>query len=295
MASIGVVIGRFQAHDLHPGHHYLIAKVMKRHESVCILVGTRNAQPTVRDPLDFETRRLMIEQHYPAAVVMRLDDCITNKAWSLQVDGMLAQKFPGMPATLYGSRDSFVSAYSGAYPCKVVSEVPHMSATALRTGVARTPEKTASFRAGVIYGAAQRFPTSYQTVDIAVLNTPRQEVLLARKEHDAPLWRFIGGFVDPHDATLEYAARREASEETGMIEIGNVKYCASVRIPDFRYRGQQDQIMTSFFTAEYIFGRPVASDDIVEVAWHPLKGMSDLLMPHHKPLGEALTRFIEQP
>lgn len=295
MASVGVIVGRFQAPDLHPGHHYLIAEVLKRHERVCILVGTRDAQPTVRDPLDFETRRLMIRRHYPAAVIRRVDDRAANDVWSRQVDALLLQEFPGMPVTLYGSRDSFVNAYSGSFPCAVIGAVPHISATALRESAACAPEESSAFRAGVIYGAAQRFPTAYPTVDVAILNTPRQEVLLARKEHDAPLWRFVGGFVDPQDETFEYAARREASEETGMIEIGDVRYVTSARIPDFRYRGQRDQIITSFFAAEYVFGRPVATDDIAELAWHPVKSMTDLLLPHHKQLGEALMRFIGKP
>lgn len=295
MASVGVVIGRFQTPDLHPGHHYLIAEVLKRHEQVCVLVGTRDAQPTNRDPLDYETRRVMIKRHYPRAVILRLDDRGSDTIWSRQVDAILAREFPGMPVTLYGSRDSFISAYTGKVPCVVIGAVPHISATELRESVARAPEESSAFRAGIIYGAAQRFPTTYPTVDIAILNTSRQEVLLARKEHDARLWRFIGGFVDPKDATLEYAARREASEETGMIEIANLRYVASARIADFRYRGQRDQIITSFFVAEYVFGRPVASDDIAELEWHPLKDMTGLLLPEHKPLGEALVRFIGTP
>lgn len=294
MKSVGVIIGRFQTPELHPGHHYLIAEVMGNHGHICILVGTRNAQPTARDPLDFETRRLMLKKHYPKATVRRLDDCATDELWSRQIDNILVETFPEMTAVLYGSRDSFLKSYNGTHACKMIREVSGISATVLRTDAGRIPQESAAFRSGVIYGTAKRFPTSYQTVDIAILHAGRQEVLLARKEYDAPLWRFVGGFVDPADETLECAAKREAQEETGKILIADIKYAGSLRVADFRYRGQSDQVMTSFFMAQYVSGDPIPTDDISELAWYPLEGVMDILVPQHKPLGEMLLRFTVQ-
>ena len=96
-----------------------------------------------------------------------------------------------------------------------------------------------SFRAGVIYSIYSQYPTVYSTVDIAIFNEDKTEILLGRKADESQL-RFIGGFVDPEDQSDEMAARREVFEET-CLECHSYKFELSSTIDDWRYRGLPDK------------------------------------------------------
>lgn len=113
------------------------------------------------------------------------------------------------------------------------------------------------------------------------------EVLLCSKGAIGDGWGFIGGFVDPKDASLEDAAKREVLEETGL-EIATPCYRGSHRIQDWRYRGREDQILTSFFTAKYLFGMPRAADDIVEVEWVSVITVHNRISQAHAKLATLL-------
>ena len=54
-------------------------------------------------------------------------------------------------------------------------------------------------------------------------------------------------------------------------------YEKSFRVNDWRYRNEDDKIITTLFTTEYVGGDPVGSDDIAEVKWFPLKQLSELM------------------
>ena len=63
--EIGVIIGRFQVHELHNEHKKLIYSVLEQHEKVLLFLGTTSAVGTRRNPLDFITRKAMIEEAFP--------------------------------------------------------------------------------------------------------------------------------------------------------------------------------------------------------------------------------------
>ena len=67
-----------------------------------------------------------------------------------------------------------------------------------------------------------RYPTSYTTVDIAIMDDERKSIWLGRKKGET-LYRFIGGFSDPTTESLEADAKRETLEET-HIELSEPEY-----------------------------------------------------------------------
>lgn len=138
------------------------------------------------------------------------------------------------------------------------------------------------------------YPTSFQCTDSVIINKEGQMILLAKKDNE-PLWRFPGGFVDPSDPSLEYASTREKSEECSIdLECSPPVYLGSFRVDDPRYRDSQDKIMSAVFVSNYIFGKPVAGDDIAYVEWFTMKYLrnnyQDIIMKCHLPIIEMLFR-----
>lgn len=139
-------------------------------------------------------------------------------------------------------------------------------------------------------------PISFQTVDIAVLdvnpNGAKQVLLGKRKHEDA--YRFIGGFVDVEDSSLEQAAKRELEEECGLkIETTDCKYIGSFRVDDPRpkYKDGKDKIMTAFFYSIHLTGEPVAGDDIHEVRWFEINHNIPIVK-EHLPLLKSLIKLV---
>jgi bifunctional NMN adenylyltransferase/nudix hydrolase len=151
----------------------------------------------------------------------------------------------------------------------------------------------------MIAATAYRFPTAFQTVDIAVVND-KGELLLARKP-DEKKWRFIGGFSDPNSKSLEEDAKREVIEESG-VEVGNITYLGSTIINDWRYRGEIDKIKTAFFVAKYTYGKPEGADDVAEVKWVPIGRVpinnlmkNDIVEGHHVLVDIFNEKFVSNP
>lgn len=290
--TVGVIVARFQVPTLHAGHRYLIDVVRQQHEQTLIVLGDTEARQTERNPLDVATRRLMVQTAYPDVRIASIDDTSNDLHWSQALDEVIEREFPGNTAVLYGSRESCLSHYHGRYS---TTEIPPKSCASGTEFRRRTdqPRSSADFRRGVIYAVQQHYPTSYQTVDVAVLSHDRTRVLVGKKNGDGDCWRFIGGFVDPNDASLEAAAKREVGEEASMIETDDYRYLGSWRVHDWRYPvGGRDAIMTAFFVAQYIFGAPRPADDIVALEWRKLDGLAESLVEEHRPLANALLSHL---
>ncbi len=58
--SIGAVVGRFQVHELHDAHRYIIDQVVNNHKKSIIFLGVPKVVGTKKNPLDFDTRKKMI-------------------------------------------------------------------------------------------------------------------------------------------------------------------------------------------------------------------------------------------
>lgn len=289
--DVGVIVGRFQVHELHDAHLDLIQHVCEQHDKVLILLGVSPLPSSVSNPLDFESRKQMILEKFPDVSVLYVKDQGSDEVWSRKVDEIINDfGMPGQTNVLYGSRDSFIAHYTGRFPTRELLPERILSGTEVRRQIARSRTRaTADFRAGVIWATQARFPTSYTTVDVAILNEEGTKVLLCRKEHEK-LYRFVGGFADPASETFERDARREVAEET-TLEVGELEYIGSLRIDDWRYRAEPDCIKTMLFSARYLFGRPEPRDDIVEVRWFDLcdaEGVQKIkaseVAPNHRPL-----------
>lgn len=289
--EIGVIIGRFQTPYLTEGHNFLIETVLKRHSKVIILVGVPPVKGTERNPLDYATRAKMIQSQYPNVIISHVTDHKSDEYWSRGVDNVInAIKSPTEVPILYGSRDCFISHYSGVFSTKVLDTNLTESATEARNKVLVEVLNSEDFRKGVITGVSYKYPTVYTTVDVAIFDV--DQILLGRKPGE-DLFRLIGGFADPSSPSFEADARREVAEET-TSSITGLTYIGSFNIDDWRYRNSKDKIRTILFKATYEFGGAVAKDDLDEVRWFKFSELTENdFIPEHRILFHALKQHLE--
>lgn len=286
--DVGVIVGRFQVHELHDGHKELIDHVCSQHSKVIMFLGLSHVPVSINNPLDFESRRQMIQSEYPDINVLYIKDMPSDKAWSNRLDDMIADVVaPGQSVVLYGARDSFIEHYEGRFDTRelVSDSETYYSGTEVRRTIARSSARSsADFRAGVIFASANRHPIAYCTVDVAITDDCNR-ILLVRK-HNERLFRFPGGFSEPTTPSLEADARREAYEETG-VSITDPQYVGSLVVDDWRYRNERDKIKTTLWKARFQSGRPAPQDtgEIAEVRWFNLEELRENdIHPTHRPL-----------
>lgn len=287
-SHVGAVIGRFQVPDLTRGHRNLLDAIFERHKKVLVLLGVTPLKLSRNNPLDYMTRELMIKRAYPLAVVLPLKDHPNDNEWSKSVDEIINSAVNIDSVTLYGSRDSFIPSYHGSYKAEELPASYQISGTEARNAASKEIRAEKAFRAGVTYASHNRFSISYQCVDVFIWRERQEgnQALLGRKKTDeAGKWRFIGGFVDPSDESLEMAAKREAIEETSL-SVQEAKYLFSQRVEDWRYRKEMDKIMTAVFSLKYFFGKEDPKDDIDELRWFDIEELKkgDFLVVEHKEI-----------
>jgi len=294
MNNIGVIIARFQTPYLHEGHKSIIETVQQNHNKTVIVLGVSPVLGSRRNPLDFPTRERMIKKEYPDMVVLPLSDHPLDTRWTQALDHLLTTTFPGSTFTLYGSRDSFMTSYSGNKKVVALPEQGKHNSTALREKFSDKVMDAEAFRSGIIYAYANTYLKVYPTVDIAVFRHNKKEILLGKKEIDNQ-WRLLGGFSDPTDDSFEMAAQRELHEECGPIEIMPMQYETSRRVDDWRYRTEGDKIITTLFSTDFISGDPQGSDDVASVEWFLLDKVQHMMDNHevvdtHLPLLQFLLK-----
>jgi bifunctional NMN adenylyltransferase/nudix hydrolase len=295
--EIGVIIARFQVHELHEAHQSLIRKVAQNHKKVIIFLGIPTIPNTKKNPLDFATRRAMVQEFIPDAVILPLKDQRSNAKWSYILDNEIKVPFGERTTLIYGGRDSFIPYYEGAYQTTELVTDTFASGTEVRNQVSRELRNSADFRAGIIHATYARRPVTWSTVDVCPYNKEGQ-ILLGKKPNES-VWRFVGGFVDRTDLSDESAAKRELAEEAGSIEVSSMEYVTSQKVNDWRYAKSEDGIMTRLFITEYLWGRIEPSDDISELKWFDLEtfkvhnNIIDMIMPEHHDLMRKLvdTKF----
>lgn len=290
--EIGVIVARFQVHKLHEGHIKLIDHVCENHKKVIIFLGIPQVGGTKSNPLDFASRRAMIQEKYPDIIILPHKDQRSDERWSQNLDAEILMPYGSkITALLYGSRDSFMTHYKGKFPTfELVTDV-YYSGTEVRKEVSRQILGSEDFRAGVIHNAFSQWAVTYPTVDVVAYNESGQ-ILLGKKPNE-DRFRFVGGFVDRKDDNWETAAKREFSEETGGCEIGDLKYVTSAQIDDWRYNKTEHGIMTTLFIGKFVMGRIEPSDDIASLHWVNLADLNfeTDVMPEHKILFIKLAEY----
>lgn len=259
---------------------------MSRHKKVIVVLGVAPVANTINNPLDFESRKQMLMSAYPGLTVLYVKDVNDDLFWSSQLDSIITDvKGPTQSVLLYGSRDSFIDAYCGRFDTYELPTHHVQSGTSLREQIGKAAHDSPEWRAGVIWASRNRFPTSFQVVDIAIFNRDHSHVLLGHKPGELT-WRLIGGFADPDSETLEDDARREVMEEAG-VRVHGLEYVGSFTIDDWRYRGEPDSMKSALFIG-WTDEEPSASDDIDDVKWVAVEELDPTayfpIMDNHRPL-----------
>ena len=293
----GVIVGRFQVHNLHDGHLDLLNTVRALHQRVIVFLGVNPGGANVDSPLDFDTRRRMIQTEFPEFSVHPLLDCSSDEVWSLSLDSAIKQVALYGKVTLYGGRTSFVPHYTGRFtPVELKLSVSHCSGTLIRNTLTNYILNSVDFRAGVIYSINNLYPRVITCVDVAILHAFEDgvKVLLGRKVGETS-WRFVGGHADPKSDSFEADVKREAYEET-MLDINSIEYLGSRLVDDWRWRRVPDKIKTLFFVGWSNYDKFEARDDINELQWFKLEGpISECpdIVQEHQPLFAMLLDYYD--
>lgn len=291
--DVGVIIGRFQVHKLHKAHCDVIETVLKNHKKVILFLGVTEVIGSSINPLDFGSRKIMIQEKYPDIIVLALPDKRNDETWSKNIDNRIKEVFPKSNPILYGSRDSFIPHYNGQFETAELQQEVYVSGTEIRKRISEEIKSSLEWRAGVIYGNYNKYETSYQRVDVAIFNEDESKILLCKKPEDDN-YRFIGGFVKPNDVSLEVAAKRKVREKAGSIEISIDLYIGSFRVNDWRYRSEVDKVMSVLFKAKFIYGHLQPSDKISELRWISIDdlklSLNNIIEEHRQMMSILLTK-----
>ena len=265
--NVGMIVARFQVDELTDGHKDLIQYVADNHSRAVIFLGVSRCKCSVNNPLDYRTRKFMIEKDYPNIKILYIKDCHSNILWSNNLDDLIRKELNGdETAVLYGSRDSFIKYYSGKFPTKKLEPKRIVSGSERRKELSNEVLASGAFRHGVIWAVMNQYPKSLATVDMAVFNEDKTQILMGRKKNETK-YRFPGGFLNAGEDHVT-AAVRETKEETG-VDYGNLEWVGSFVINDWRYRGEVDKITTTLFAGTHVSGKPEPGDDIIEIRWFP--------------------------
>lgn len=290
--AVGVIVARFQVPELHKGHRYTLDYVLERHHQVLVILGVAPVL-SGRNPLSFEMRKLMIESMYPQSPITIIPSDSLPSSYgkrSRKIDDLIEKAFPGREAVIYGARDSFIHSYTGKFETSEVPTVFLGSATEVRQSI--TPINSADFRAGVIYALSKRKAQGYPTVDVAVVNSNGQVLLVQKNDEEGKL-RFPGVFFNPEvDDSYEAAGARCLSKELPYIITRPLKILGSTKIKDWRFKKTMDSVVTLFMVAEYVDGEITPGAGVDGAKWEARMFCESSLVTGHKPLAAMLKPYV---
>ena len=291
--TIGVIVARFQVDDLHEGHNYIIDQVIKNHGKSIIFLGVPDFVGNHENPLDFDTRKKMVQQAYPDTVIMSVPDQPENKYWASELDKRIREVFPETQGEvlMYGSRDSFIKHYTngkGQFDYTELKQLGTYTGTDIRSKISSKSIGSRDFRYGCIYTAYNSFPRVIPAVHIIPIKDGK--VLLAKKYNESK-YRIIGSLIKQQFDSYEVAAKDALSEKIGLIETERpFKLLFSSGVKDWRVRGR-DSVMTTVFEANILYGAPTPHRSYEEVRAFEIKELyKELVIDNHQPL---LEKYLE--
>ena len=273
METIGALVGRFQIHQLHDAHHHVIKQVVDKHKKVIIFLGVTKVLGSKKNPLDFDTRKKMIQESYPDVVILAIPDCSNNLDWSRELDKRIREVYSIGDVLLYGGRDSFIPYYRGIFKTKELEQHTFVSGTEVRKKISDEIKNSVDFRAGIIYNSYNQHERVFPTVDISIINSDKSKVLLCQKPQEDGL-RFVGGFVKNSDGSLEISARRICYDKI-KCPVDGFRYISSSTIKDWRYRGEEDSIMTILFVGTFMYGKIEPSQNLLSLRWIDIEDINE--------------------
>jgi len=292
--TIGVVVARLQVDDIHEGHHYIIKQVSENHGKIIIFLGVPEFVGNLENPLDFNTRKLMVQKDYPNAVIMSLPDQETNTRWASELDRRIREVFPESQGDvlMYGSRDSFIPSYKiggGSFESTELKQLGTYTGTDIRKKISEVSIATRDFRYGCIYTAYNTPPRIMPAVYIVPQKNGK--VLLAKKFFDTK-YRFIGAIVKENKNTLESIGKSILSDKIGLMETDEFKYLFSSNMNDWRVRSSRDSIMATVFETKLLYGHPQPYNGYEEVKEFEMKDLKkEIMIDSHQPLLEEYLKI----
>jgi len=303
----GVLIAPFQIPHIDGPHLDILCRIaFEYHPNPPIVVLPVKRIPTSKDsPLNLEERSEMIWGFCPEARIVAWNDTKYS-------DDLFGQLWEGLYQLTNGSHDLFgdqalidqlltKTRRNGVLPPNLAASYSLLKYEAGAREMVRFPEPyrlvsdREAFRRGIISANNRGYATSFQAVDVAITRYADYDpgaVLLGRKPGEF-LWRFLGGFVDPEDVSLEAAALREAKEECGTTDLTSPRYIGSAKVNDWRYAGERDSIKTALFETNYYGAAELkAGDDIKNLEWFEESNLSPSIIEseHHELLRMFLGR-----
>ena len=295
--TVGVIVGRFQVPELTNGHKEIFDYVLnKGYEQNIVVLGVAPTKATKMNPLDFDSRRKMINETYPNMfTIMYLKDEPSDEEWSKKLDKMILDIANDKNVILYGNKESFINRYIGSLKTEEYIQKIICSEAEERFYTGKKVQNNAEWRAGVMWATQNRYDTVYPTVDCAIFDDDQFKYMYMAKKENESLLRFVGGFADPHlDNSYEDSAIREAKEETGLnCEI--ISWIGSSKIDDPRYRFESDKIITNLFALKKLSGIAKADDDIKELHRVEVNSLTeDQIIKEHRVLFKKVKKWVEK-
>ncbi len=266
--QIGCMCGRFQVHELHDAHKNLIDQVVNNHKKVILFLGVAAITPSKRNPLDFDTRKRMIQQEYPNITIVPLPDMESDIDWSKEMDKRIREIFPHGNVLLYGGRDSFIPYYSGVFDTKELEQYTFISGTEVRKKISEEIKNSSDFRSGIIYNSYNQDDKVLTYIDISVLNSKINRELIINKTKKS-----IGDYINTNDNSLEESCYRILKDKIGLSEDFNTlkfRYIKSKPHTDWKYKNIS-KIVSILYEVDITQVELDPSNEIYELTWEEIQ------------------------